>query len=232
MAFRTNKTPVLQTKSASGAVASFNTALAMPLPSCNIAVNAWQEGSGDPSPSNVRAIHGFSEVNVTANEVLHTIQLGQEVYGAEVDVVNGVAHVEYALVDLGSLSWTYIALRKAFRSVADIFTDESVNDKSICSEYKRYKYSTFINDNTLNYSYSFGSGASYMHKLIMRNLNFDNETDFKNSLNGVYLTYRIAEPFDIQLTPTQIETLIGNNTISADTGNIKVSYRHLPIDLI
>ena len=65
MAFRTNKMPVLQEKSASGSVASFNTALAMPLASCNIAVNAWQEGSGDPSPSNVRAIHGFDKVNVT-----------------------------------------------------------------------------------------------------------------------------------------------------------------------
>ena len=40
MAFRTNKTPVLQEKSASGSVATFNTALAMPLASCNIAVNA------------------------------------------------------------------------------------------------------------------------------------------------------------------------------------------------
>ena len=65
MAFRTNKMPVLQTKSASGAVATFNTALAMPLASCNIAVNAWQEGSGDPSPDNDRPIHGFSEVNAT-----------------------------------------------------------------------------------------------------------------------------------------------------------------------
>ena len=65
MAFRTNLMPTLQEKSASGSVATFNTALAMPLSSCNIAVNAWQEGSGDPSPSNVRPIHGFSEVNAT-----------------------------------------------------------------------------------------------------------------------------------------------------------------------
>ena len=64
MAFRTNKTPVLQEKSASGSVATFNTALAMPLSSCNIAVNAWQEGSGDPSPVNVRPIHGFDKLHI------------------------------------------------------------------------------------------------------------------------------------------------------------------------
>ena len=64
MAFRTNKTPVLQEKSASGSIASFNTALAMPLSSCNIAVNAWQEGSGEPSPSNERPIHGFDKLHI------------------------------------------------------------------------------------------------------------------------------------------------------------------------
>ena len=65
MAFRTNKTPVLQEKSASGSVASFNTALAMPLVNGEFSIEAYQEGSGDPSPVHVRAIHGFSEVNVT-----------------------------------------------------------------------------------------------------------------------------------------------------------------------
>ena len=64
MAFRTNKTPVLQEKSASGSVASFNTALAMPLASCNIAINAYQEGTGEPSPVNVRNIVPRREVNI------------------------------------------------------------------------------------------------------------------------------------------------------------------------
>ena len=66
MAFRTNKTPVLQTKSASGSVATFNTALAMPLSSCNIALTATQSGSGTPSPDNVRTINGYSNINIMA----------------------------------------------------------------------------------------------------------------------------------------------------------------------
>jgi len=66
MAFRTNKTPVLQTKSASGSVATFNTALAMPLSSCNIALTATQSGSGTPSPDNVRNINGYSNIDISA----------------------------------------------------------------------------------------------------------------------------------------------------------------------
>ena len=64
MAFRTNKTPVLQEKSASGSVASFNTALAMPLVNGEFTIQAYQEGSGDPSPVNKRNIIPFSELNM------------------------------------------------------------------------------------------------------------------------------------------------------------------------
>lgn len=52
-------------KSASGSVAHFTDGLDMPLVSLSCDVTAWQEGSGTASPSNPRAIHGWSEANVT-----------------------------------------------------------------------------------------------------------------------------------------------------------------------
>ena len=66
MAFRTNKMPVLQNKSASGAIASFNTILTKPLVSGEFSVNAVQAGSGTPSPSNPRSISGWSAINIGA----------------------------------------------------------------------------------------------------------------------------------------------------------------------
>ena len=62
--YKTNLMPTLQEKSASGSVASFNTALAMPLVNGEFSIEAYQEGSGDPSPSNVRNIVGFSALNM------------------------------------------------------------------------------------------------------------------------------------------------------------------------
>lgn len=50
---------------AEGAVASFPNGLAVPFVSVTADINAVQSGSGTPSPSNVRAISGFSSVNVT-----------------------------------------------------------------------------------------------------------------------------------------------------------------------
>lgn len=56
---------LLPTESASGAVASFETPLTLPLVSHNVTIEPVQAGTGDPSPSNVRPISGWSAVNVT-----------------------------------------------------------------------------------------------------------------------------------------------------------------------
>lgn len=56
---------MLPTESASGAVASFETPLTLPLVSHNVTIEPVQAGTGDPSPSNVRPISGWSEMNVT-----------------------------------------------------------------------------------------------------------------------------------------------------------------------
>lgn len=54
---------------ASGAIATFDTSLALPLQDCTIAINAVQEGTGTPSSDNVRPITGFSSVNVSVSGV-------------------------------------------------------------------------------------------------------------------------------------------------------------------
>lgn len=56
---------MLPTESASGAVASFETPLTLPLVSHNVTIEPVQAGTGDPSPSNVRPISGWNAMNVT-----------------------------------------------------------------------------------------------------------------------------------------------------------------------
>lgn len=229
MAFRTNKMPVLQEKSASGAVASFNTALAMPLASCNIAVNAWQEGSGEPSPVNDRPIHGFSEVNVTANNVVHTIQLGQEVYGGTVDVVNGVAHVthRYRLFN-GDEEWGKTSAGAYYLVIVGYKREQRIT--CICSRFKPQSNVTGASAVDNNRCCFFTPESQ--NRFYIRNDATATLSDFTTWLNNnnVELVYELAEPFDIQLTPTQIETIAGKtNTIFADTGDIDLIFKDLDI---
>ena len=52
------------TDTASGAVASFADGANVPVKSLIVNIDPVQSGSGDPSPTNVRPISGWSEVNV------------------------------------------------------------------------------------------------------------------------------------------------------------------------
>ena len=47
-----------------GAISTVNDAAPLPLNALKVSVEAWQEGSGDPSPSNVRPITGWDSVDV------------------------------------------------------------------------------------------------------------------------------------------------------------------------
>ena len=349
MAFRTNKTPVLQEKTASGSVASFNTALAMPLASCNIAVNAWQEGSGDPSPSNVRPIHGFSVLNATRagknianiktyndwvnigayainqyclpnntllimslvdkdptidltgvffgyiagnydgsalqardyywvinngsignrktnislsgsnllnslffypttegtfNKIFsrydiqievgstatdyeqytgntYTIQLGQEVYGAEVDMVNGVAHVTHEYLEPAKGQWQGKDGAFFYTRVWDelIFTGAA--------------WKTGISNKFIPRVGTASAGEWWFNPngriVISTTDSYSTVAEMYEAIGSISFVCELATPFDIQLTPTQIETLIGNNTIFADTGDVDLTYNDLDL---
>ena len=220
------KLPKIAFPEVTGSTVSFYSEYAgLPLKKCEVAINAWQEGSGDPSPENVRPIHGFSEVNVTANEVVHTIQLGQEVYGAEVDVVNGVAHCTWGEVDLGDI---YFNRTSGANGYYQQYGGELPNFKKISAYYRPIpiKCELFKTLTTNSYPQE-DLGLCVTINSAQLKIRYDaitNIEDFKQAVSGHKLIYELAEPFTVQLTPAQIETIQGNNTIFADTGDTTVQY--------
>lgn len=55
--------------SASGDIATFNDGSDLPMPKLEVSIEPVQEGSGDPSPTNIRPIIGWDEVNVGVSGV-------------------------------------------------------------------------------------------------------------------------------------------------------------------
>ena len=49
--------------------------------------------------------------------------------------------------------------------------------------------------------------------------------EFNAEMSGVTLVYTLATPIIYQLTPTEVQTLLGANNIWADTGDTEVTYR-------
>ena len=143
------------------------------------------------------------------------------VYGGTVDVVTGVLTVTDAIVDLGTLDYNYQSTYERFyatisnmksstypRSVAFLCSCfEVISDKR---EIDQVPYGAIYN----------GTGININIKIQ----GITDATAFKNYVTGQTLVYPLAQPQTYQLTPQQILTLLGNNTVFVDCGAVEVEY--------
>ena len=184
-----------------------------------------QAGSGTPSPTNVRAISGFTKCTVTdTNDTdtnTATISFGSAgtVYGGEVNLTTGVLTVTYGYVDLGSLTWNYGSAEghKYFNApVTGIKQGNNYAPSNILCE--KYKAESWINVyNNVN-DYILGVGNDY--RVYIYDKDYTDATSFKTAMNGVQLVYELATPIEYQLTPTQLRSLVGANRLTSSTGEV------------
>ena len=156
----------------------------------------------------------------------YTIDLGDTIYGGERDVTTGKLTAYLAMVDLGSLEWVMVSTGTYpyFRcNNSNIFFGS--NQSILCSVYKNLGSmgGSAFGELSRESGYSRGvfTNASFFK---IRDMAYSDVDSFKTAVTGQKLLYELAEPIEIQLTPQQITTLLGGNTLYADTGDISVKY--------
>ena len=96
-------------------------------------------------------------------------------------------------VDLGSLDWVYQSgntrfnANQALASLAKLPSTNNEVANIICA-----KYGTTSSNNTASASYNLSVGLSTFGNIQIRDTNFTDATAFKESLQGVYLSYELA----------------------------------------
>jgi len=227
---------LLITDTASGEIASFPDGAEFPMRSLKVALSPIQSGSGTPSPSNVRPISGWDEVETVVSPTTDasdgqtiTTGLPQTVYGGTLDVVSGVLTVDRAMVDLGTLTWTKEATDHRFvvnLSTADIGIvvppwTQSYLANAICSNYAvTTRLALLDNDGTLSIHYS---GAIYLNIHDESAWANDTAEQFKTAMSGVQLCYELATPTTIQCDPQTVQTLVGRNNVWGGDG-VSIDY--------
>ena len=203
---------------------SFDTDYTENLVKLDVGLTATQSGSGNPTPDNVRTISGYSNMGLTVNGQNVSIALGQTVYNGAVDVVNGVLKILTASILISDNSWTYNS-QYGFMSTQSISeirptTNTEIAPLLMCECY------------TKGTAQQAGSGAINntiavsSRQLRIRDDNYDNTTSFVNDMGNYRIVYPLEVPIVITLTPEQITTIKGLNTISTDTnGEITVTYK-------
>ena len=215
------KLPNITPETVSGSICSFNDEYGnLPLKSCTSLISGYQEGSGTPSPTNIRPLHAFSSGTLTANSNIYTFTFGQNIYQGEIDWERGVVVGNKLLYDIGSQNW-YKSTSGANSFFYRNFTS-SPNSNFVSEIYQFYGVisSTEFGNNAPNYNLGVNSTGSQMY---IRNDTYTDPSDFKTAMNGVMLAYELATPIEIPLGGINLLTQQGVNNIFCDTGDTEVN---------
>ena len=149
----------------------------------------------------------------------YTIQLGDTYYGGSLDVTTGVLTVTHKRVDLGSLPFLYYDASQTFRAtISDAeLADFAGQSTAMCEIYAKTTAYTNVPDGSFIMA---SRWFAITPLIVIKDTNYTDKDTFKNAVSGYYLRYELATPITVQLTPTQVEQLLGTNNVWADTGNI------------
>ena len=182
-----------------------------------------QEGSGEPSPDNVRPIKGRDSVTITRqedNQVI-TLTLPETVYGGEVDAVTGEGNNNTKVITLDGnelkFSQANIYFNLPFHSAPGVVKNGVVG----CSHFN---------------SRIFGANENYEFCFLLES-DMDGLFANVNDLNAylaaqyaagtpVQIAYKLAEPVPFTAAGAQpIPALSGTNTLLTDADSVSVSGR-------
>lgn len=182
-------------------------------------------GSGQPPQFQIEEGDTATEYEPYVGQT-YTAALGRTVYGGTLDVVSGTLTVDRVAVDMGLLTWYRSTSYSNPIFYATITGKASDYRRAACSMFRNIGSASIIaaqgfanNSNDGDFASSNGNAQIFVR--------CDSKTDaasFKTYVNGQTLVYPLATPETYNLTPTQVELLLGENHLWSDTGAVSVEY--------
>jgi hypothetical protein len=149
-----------------------------------------------------------------------TVPLGQTVYGATVDVANGVMVIDRGYVDLGDLTWT------AFSSFSNMFQSNAISGgKPRIADYISSCFDYKPNTALANLANGCFTNSNSSAVIYVKDTRYSSATEFKTAVTGQALVYELATPIAIPLTPQQLKLLKGQNYITSNGTIIHLTYQ-------
>lgn len=211
-----------------------------------------QEGSGTPTPENIRPIKGRDSVTITRqedNQVI-TLTLPETVYGGEVDAVSGDGQDIWKHVILNGIkSWSSWGINAHNPAVTGFYTYDindydAINAKGICSHLANPGGDTWGGRNA-GIGFATGGNSKYLiysvPTSLLPDISAGHEVDSLKSYlaaqsaagTPVQICYKLEEPVPFTATGAQpIPALSGTNTVLTDADSVTVTGRADPIKRI
>lgn len=209
----------------------------LPVKALSVAVNAQQSGSGTPSPDNPRPFATISQVviqrygtDASDRNVTVTVDLGGQRSMATLDVTNGVLTVLGSIYSIGNAQWQYLSSYQRFVSYNyDARVKRPAANNTALSGVRSSHYVNASANKTAD------SGDNLLAvgangEVFIRDTRFTDAAALKSWLteNTVQAVFPLANTTTVQLTAAEVTTLLGENHITCDAGEVTVTYRRDP----
>lgn len=197
---------------------------------CKASWEPAQDGSGEPSPENIRPIKGRDSVTITRqedNQVI-TLTLPETVYGGEVDAVSGAGNNNTKIITLDGNKIKFSQSGNYFNLPLHSAPGASIQGTIYCNHFNS---KIFIVNARYEFCFVLASTIADL---------FTNVDDLNAYLTAQYaagtpvqITYNLATPTPFTATGAQpIPALSGVNTILTDADSATVTGRADPIKRI
>lgn len=203
-------------------IARFQAQRAQAITGLTVRIGPIQEGTGDPSPTNIRPISGRTGLTVT-------VQSGEEqnvypvtwqteagtVYGGTLDVISGVLTVDkgFAVYD-GTEQWRRDSNGNFFVSASEKMPDRKTGLLTTGA----LTMNMFVSSaNTVG-----GAWVSTGGYLNVKPADIADTSEFTALLasNNLQIVYPLAIPQTYQLTGAEVRTIAGYNQVYSDAGPV------------
>lgn len=223
------------TKTESGNPIVISDASGDDLLSCIVALDLFQSGTGDPTPTNIRPITAYSNTKVfvsdadTSNPVVYQAQFpagANTIYEGTVDFINGILTVERMGIILdGSETWTGISGAFYTQALPAGYSFASQDDW-VCNKYTpatRIPRSTAIPNRP---DMSTFNQENYERRVFIKDSTILSEADLQTALasSPMVLVYSLSTPAVYNITPVIIPLNVGDNNIWTDGTTVTVEY--------
>lgn len=143
-------------------------------------------------------------------------------YGGYIDLISGELIEEYSYLNLSNLNWNTTSQVNVFRSDDLINYYVSNITNFICNKYiTTSRASTSItNMEDLNIK-AHDVNDKYIY---IKDTSYTDVTEFKSSLIDCNIVYLLAIPITHQLTPTQLQSFVGQNNFWSNADYVEVEY--------
>ena len=226
-----DKAPVILS-SASGSIASFADGSPAPVTALTVGIDPVQDlSNGDPSPTNVCPISGWSQAHIYREAEYDadadpqiTIDLDGTRYGGTVNVLTGEMTVDRAMITYTGASgenWSYWSGAGGTYSITIIGMKSGSNLDGIAN------WLPTVSNTEFGIRFGANNNIIYCYSINDKIASVTDTASWKSYLasNNLTVVYPLATPFTVQLTPSQMQTLLGDNAIWSDTGDTSVQYR-------